>query len=204
MTRTRKWLAGTVVALSLNMALSGCAPQEKIVKLADFTATATNSAPTQTPTEMAIPVRPSATPDPLIPTVHLTRYPTETPIAGIDIQIGEKMFIAQCNDVYLNASDYIGKIISIEGLYKFQQYPFQGKTITEQYVMRYGPGCCGNDGSAGFELAYDGEPIGDNAWVRVVGTLDMVPREGTDYFRLVLRVLQLQELDVRGAEFVLQ
>lgn len=204
MTRTWKWLVWAAAALSVIMALSGCAEQEKVVKLMDFTATATASDPTQTPTEMAIPVRPSATPDPLTPMIHATRYPTETPVAGIDIQIGEKMFIAQCNDIYLNASDYIGKIISIEGLYKFQQYPFQGRTVTEQYVMRYGPGCCGNDGSAGFELAYDGEPIEDNAWVRVVGTLDMIPREGTDYFRLVLRVMQLQVLDVRGAEFVLQ
>ena len=70
--------------------------------------------------------------------------------------------------------------------------------------MRYGPGCCGNDGSAGFEIDYSGDDLTDNDWVRVLGTLDMVPREGTDYFRLVLRVMQIQKLEVRGSEFVLQ
>ena len=59
-------------------------------------------------------------------------------------------------------------------------------------------------GSAGFEIDYSGDDLIDNDWVRVVGTLDMVPREGTDYFRLVLRVMQIQKLEVRGSEFVLQ
>ena len=139
-----------------------------------------------------------------VPTVRHEVYPTETPVAGVDIQIGEKMFIAQCNDIYVNAPDYIGKIISLEGLYKRSEYPFQGRIVVEQYVMRYGPGCCGNDGSAGFEIDYSGDDLIDNDWVRVVGTLDMVPREGTDYFRLVLRVMQIQKLEVRGSEFVLQ
>lgn len=181
--------------------LSGCADKSAPVSFVDFTATPTLEGSTLTPTPMAIPVRPTATP---LPSVHLTVYPTETPVEGVDIQIGEKMFIAQCNDVYLNAPDYIGKIIQLEGLYKRAEYPFQGKLIVEQYVMRYGPGCCGNDGSAGFEINYDGPALEDNAWVRATGTLDMVPREGSDYFRLVLRIMQLTELEERGKEFVLQ
>ena len=68
---------------------------------------------TETPTPMAIPVRPSETPFSGVPTVRHEVYPTETPVAGVDIQIGEKMFIAQCNDIYVNAPDYIGKIISL-------------------------------------------------------------------------------------------
>lgn len=194
----------TLLAALLAGIGSGCADRSGPVSFVDFTATPTSDAPTATPTPMAEPVRPTATADPALPTVHVTIYPTETPIAGVDIQIGEKMFIAQCNDIYLNAADYIGKIIMLEGLYKHAEYPFQGRTIVEQYVMRYGPGCCGNDGSAGFEIDYDGEGFKDNDWVRVTGTIDMIPREGTDYFRLVLRVLQMIKLEERGAEFVLQ
>lgn len=199
----KKKLLTLLAALSAAI-VSGCADKSVPVSFVDFTATPTSDAPTSTPTPMAIPVRPTETADPELPTAHVTIYPTETPIPGVDIQIGEKMFIAQCNDVYLNAADYIGKIIMLEGLYKHAEYPFQGRKIVEQYVMRYGPGCCGNDGSAGFELDYDGGGFEDNDWVRVTGTIDMIPREGTDYFRLVLRVIQMVKLEERGAEFVLQ
>ena len=33
------------------------------------------------------------------------------------IEIKERMFINQCNDVYLNPDDYRGKLIKLEGIY---------------------------------------------------------------------------------------
>lgn len=204
MIRIRGFMLILMMSILSGLILTGCADKSAPVSFVDFTATPTSEFPTETPTPMAIPVRPSETPFSGVPTVRHEVYPTETPVAGVDIQIGEKMFIAQCNDIYVNAPDYIGKVISLEGLYKRSEYPFQGRIVVEQYVMRYGPGCCGNDGSAGFEIDYSGDDLTDNDWVRVLGTLDMVPREGTDYFRLVLRVMQIQKLEVRGKEFVLQ
>ena len=162
MIRIRGFKLLLVMSILTGMLLTGCADKSAPVSFVDFTATPTSEFPTETPTPMAIPVRPSETPFSGVPTVRHEVYPTETPVAGVDIQIGEKMFIAQCNDIYVNAPDYIGKIISLEGLYKRSEYPFQGRIVVEQYVMRYGPGCCGNDGSAGFEIDYNGDDLIDN------------------------------------------
>ncbi|MDR0455596.1 MAG: hypothetical protein LBH20_02800, partial [Treponema sp.] len=52
------------------------------------------------------------------------------------VEIGEKMFIAQVNDIYLNAKDYMGKTIKLEGMFKCED-PYN-------FVVRYGfGGCCG-------------------------------------------------------------
>ncbi|MDR2768886.1 MAG: metal ABC transporter permease, partial [Treponema sp.] len=75
--------------------------------------------------------------------------------SGSVVEIKEKMFIAQTNDIYLNAEDYLGKTIRLEGLFKTDSYDDLSKTYC--FVMRYGPGCCGNDGSAGFEVAWPEE-----------------------------------------------
>ncbi|MDR1315945.1 MAG: metal ABC transporter permease, partial [Spirochaetales bacterium] len=68
----------------------------------------------------------------------------EPPIEVIEIR--EKMFIAQTNEIYLNAEDYLGKTIRFEGVFRHEQYEGQ----PYRYVFRYGPGCCGYDGNAGF------------------------------------------------------
>jgi hypothetical protein len=135
----------------------------------------------------------------------------------IDLEIREKMFIAQTNDVYLNPEDYLGKTIRLEGLFKVEQYVGEDKRYC--FVLRYGPGCCGNDGSAGFEVAwgppqaYAGTggvpalppgpawPVVD-AWVEAVGTLDTYEEDGYPY--LYLDLFSLAEMEKRGAEIVQQ
>ncbi|MDR0451845.1 MAG: hypothetical protein LBH15_02245, partial [Treponema sp.] len=73
--------------------------------------------------------------------------------SGDIVEIKEKMFIAQTNDVYLNPEDYMGKTIKLEGLFKTETgYDEQAAYC---FVLRYGPGCCGFDGNAGFEVAWD-------------------------------------------------
>jgi hypothetical protein len=134
----------------------------------------------------------------------------------IDLEIREKLFIAQTNDVYLNPEDYIGKTIKLEGLFKVAQYAGEEKRYC--FVLRYGPGCCGNDGSAGFEVAwgrprYDGPgsvktlPPGplypkEDAWVEAVGILDTYEEDGYPY--LFLDLFSLTEKEERGTEFVSQ
>jgi uncharacterized membrane protein YcgQ (UPF0703/DUF1980 family) len=124
------------------------------------------------------------------------------------IEIKEKLFIAQTNDIYLNAEDYMGKTIKLEGLFKSVQY--EGEHSSYCFVLRYGPGCCGNDGSAGFEVAWETrQEEGDKApypdideWVEAVGTLKTYEEDGYPYLYLALSSLNV--LDERGAEFVTQ
>lgn len=63
------------------------------------------------------------------------------------IEIKEKLFIAQTNDIYINSKDYLGKTIKYEGLINIYEDETGRKFY---YVIRYAPGCCGYDGSAGF------------------------------------------------------
>jgi uncharacterized membrane protein YcgQ (UPF0703/DUF1980 family) len=119
------------------------------------------------------------------------------------IEIKEKMFIAQTNDVYLNPEDYMGKTIKVEGLFKSEQYVENAPPYC--FVLRYGPGCCGSDGNAGFEVAWDKTDKSypnDDDWVEAVGVLQTYEEDGYPYLYLALSSLNV--LDKRGAEFVTQ
>jgi hypothetical protein len=144
-------------------------------------------------------------------------FPSETPgsaaedrgapepvpgLSGEIIDIKEKLFIAQTNDVYLNAGDYMGKTIRLEGLFKSE---FYADTETNYcFVIRYGPGCCGNDGSAGFEVAWEPPLPADypeaDDWVEAAGVLKTYEEDGYPY--LYLSLVSLTVKDERGAEFV--
>jgi putative membrane protein len=119
------------------------------------------------------------------------------------IEIKEKMFISQVNDVYLNAEDYLGKTIKLEGLFKTEQ----GYEKSYCYVLRYGPGCCGYDGNVGFEVAWDKEKEkqypGEDSWVEATGELKTYEEDGYDKF-LYLDLVSLNVLDKRGQETVMQ
>jgi uncharacterized membrane protein YcgQ (UPF0703/DUF1980 family) len=116
------------------------------------------------------------------------------------IEIKEKLFIAQTNDVYLNAEDYMGRTIKLEGLFK--SYTSEEYDATYCFVIRYGPGCCGNDGSAGFEVSWDGGYPEEDAWVEATGVLKTYMEDGYSYPYLSLSALA--EKEERGAEFVSQ
>ena len=64
------------------------------------------------------------------------------------------------------------------------------------------PGCCGDDGEAGFEVRWEGEYPEQNDWVEAVGILEAYEEEGYQYLRLALSSLTV--LPTRGAEFVSQ
>ncbi|GHU12707.1 hypothetical protein FACS1894161_1510 [Spirochaetia bacterium] len=120
------------------------------------------------------------------------------------IEIKEKMFIAQTNDIYLNAEDYIGKTIRLEGLFRTDSYDDESKTYC--FVLRNGPGCCGNDGSVGFEVAWSNntkKPLpGDDDWVEAQGELAYYEEDGYPYLYIALDSLTVKQK--RGAEFVSQ
>jgi uncharacterized membrane protein YcgQ (UPF0703/DUF1980 family) len=125
--------------------------------------------------------------------------PAEQPKNGGVIEIKEKMFIAQTNEIYINAEDYLGKTIKYEGFFESDEW--EGRT--SRYVVRNGPGCCpGVDNTAGFEVTWDNPYPEQNDWVEVVGTLEVYEEDGEKYLQIALTSLNV--LDVRGADYVTQ
>ncbi len=117
------------------------------------------------------------------------------------VEIREKMFIAQIEDIYYNIEDFKDKYIKVEGMYSVIE-PEEGDMEKVHFVYRNAPGCCGNDGWAGFVLNYDGEYPNANDWIQVIGTPEIV-KNGT-YEDLYLNVISIEVMDERGAEFVNQ
>jgi putative membrane protein len=137
-------------------------------------------------------------------TIYNIRSRNESPVSTKDlIEIKEKMFISQVNDVYLNKDDYLGKTIKLEGLFKMEQ----AYDKLHCFVLRFGPGCCGYDGAVGFEVAWDKgkkNPYpGEDAWVEATGELKTYNE--ADYVDcLYLDLVSLNVLDKRGNETVVQ
>ena len=117
----------------------------------------------------------------------------------IDITIHERMFIAHLNDVQLNADDYMGATIQIEGMYTYFDYGGESKY---HVVYRTGPGCCGDDGFYALEFVYDDVDLEVGDWIEVIGVLDMYIDYGIKY--LTLQALSVTKKDARGVEFVTQ
>jgi uncharacterized membrane protein YcgQ (UPF0703/DUF1980 family) len=119
------------------------------------------------------------------------------------VEIGEKMFINQVNDVYLNSGDYLGKTIKLEGIFKRDE----GYEKTYFFVIRYGPGCCGNDGNAGFEVVWANEKEhpypAEDSWVEAAGVLKTYEEDDVMQY-LYLDLSSLNVLNSRGAETVFQ
>ena len=105
------------------------------------------------------------------------------------IEITEKFFLLQINDVYFNFDDYEGKTLKVEGMY--------GSDIIlgEAYhvVYRFGPGCCENDGWGGFFLNYDGEWPEENEWIEVQGTPRIVQGSSAKWLYLDVTSLIVKE-----------
>ena len=118
--------------------------------------------------------------------------------ANNEVVIGDKLFVAQTNDIYLNAEDYFGKTIRYEGIFKTALWSETEDMLS--YVIRYGPGCCGYDGEVGFEVVWEGTWPIEDAWCEAIGVLEVYEHEGRAYLRLALSSLIVME--ERGQEFV--
>ena len=94
----------------------------------------------------------------------------------------------------------MGRMVKLEGIY--DEFKNEEKDRPERYVIRYGQGCCGNDGVAGFEFFYDGQALPkQDDWIEVTGTVDMITGDdGEEY--LVLAKSDLKVMAERGREFV--
>ena len=115
------------------------------------------------------------------------------------IEIKERMFISQIQDIYLNTNDFMGKTIKLEGIF---MESFWNESYY-YYVIRYVPDpCCGTD-SIGFMIKWpDGlrEYPENNSWVETTGELKLFE---DDFFRnLYIELTSLTVLETRGSEFV--
>ena len=107
------------------------------------------------------------------------------------VVVTERFFVTQMIEIIINRNDFMGRTIQMEGLFR----EFNGPTRDFYIVMRYAV-CC-EAAPLGFEVILDGiEPLPNDTWVKVVGSLDM--QGGA----LVLVVSSLTELDERGAVYV--
>ena len=126
----------------------------------------------------------------------------EIPDKGV-VEIKEKMFATQVSDVYINAKDYLGKTIKLEGVFKREKYSDGEEPYN--FVIRYGPGgCCGTDANIGFEVKWEKNharpyPAAES-WVEAEGELKMYD----DGYYLYLDLASLTVLNRRGAETVLR
>ncbi|MDR3310715.1 MAG: hypothetical protein LBS90_05150 [Oscillospiraceae bacterium] len=123
-----------------------------------------------------------------------------SPSSGGLVEIKEKLFVAQTNDVYYNTADYMGKTFKLEGIFDIYEVPDTG--VTYYSVIRYGPGCCGIDANPGFEVRFDGVCPAQDDWVEAVGVLEEYEEDGYSYLRLALTSLTV--LTTRGVEYVTQ
>jgi uncharacterized membrane protein YcgQ (UPF0703/DUF1980 family) len=120
------------------------------------------------------------------------------------VEITEKMFVAQSNDIYYNYNEYVGKTIKYEGIFSVYVNPENNRTYYS--VIRYGPGCCGVDANCGLEVLWaDGEEHTypqENDWCAVEGVLIEYQEDARKYLRLNLTSLKV--LETRGKERVTQ
>jgi uncharacterized membrane protein YcgQ (UPF0703/DUF1980 family) len=116
------------------------------------------------------------------------------------IEIRERMFMTQIQDIHLNVDDFLGRTIKLEGI--FIGMTWDGANYN--YVVRgFSDGCCGG-GNVGFEVMWpQGRPElypENNSWVEAEGVLKLF--QGDSFRNLYLELVSLNVLETRGAEVV--
>ncbi|MDR3210208.1 MAG: hypothetical protein LBT36_06250, partial [Oscillospiraceae bacterium] len=106
-------------------------PQRGTAAQSDTPAPETSAPPTQIPSPIPTP-EPTQTPPPIQPAAPFSD--------GKVIEIKEKMFLTQTNEIYLNSEDYLGKTFKFEGLFDSVVDESTGDLYC--FVIRNGPGCC--------------------------------------------------------------
>jgi uncharacterized membrane protein YcgQ (UPF0703/DUF1980 family) len=109
------------------------------------------------------------------------------------VEIKERYFMAQCYDIMLNPEEYADKLVKIQGMY-FEEEGYKG-------IYRRTPGCCGDDGSIGFRIEFEGASPKNDDWIEVVGSV-IVSDDKDAYDYIHLRLEKITVLQKRGKEFV--
>jgi uncharacterized membrane protein YcgQ (UPF0703/DUF1980 family) len=181
--------------------LSGCQAKAAVLTVTNGNGTPAVNITQITTTAPAV----TTTADTTVYSDYVPSFEASVPLVsdGEVIEIKDKLFVAQTNELYVNAADYLGKTIKYEGI--FVGYTWENNGTVYYSVIRYGPGCCGNDANCGLEVKWTDEQTeypNQDDWVEVVGVLEEYEEDGYKYLRLALTSLTV--LDTRGNEFVTQ
>jgi len=103
----------------------------------------------------------------------------------VDVDIGERFFMEQMNDIFLNINDYLGKVIKFEGAFGI----FESRGSTFYSVFRPGPACCADDVTIGLNVIWDGEYPKNEEWVEAIGVLESYKVNEFNAYRLNLSSL---------------
>jgi len=85
--------------------------------------------------------------------------------------IGDRFFITQVSDVFVNLHEHMGRTIRHEGLFRtVDWFPTPDNSFV---VYRYTMSCCGEE-PIGFEVFLPAgmSPFADYAWVQVTGVVE--------------------------------
>jgi hypothetical protein len=119
--------------------------------------------------------------------------------AAQEYLIRERFFLTQVDAIYRNPKSYLGRTIKLEGI--MGVYGKGDKKM--HYVYRYGPGCCGADGTVGFQINWDKDYPKEDAWVEVCGVLEEY-RDKNNIKYLRIQLSELKVLQKRGKELVVR
>ncbi|MDR2542443.1 MAG: hypothetical protein LBC80_03215 [Treponema sp.] len=116
------------------------------------------------------------------------------------IEIRERMFLTQIQDIYMNINSYLGKTLRLEGIFLNSQ--MNGEQFYSVYRNSI-DNCCGG-GKIGFDVRWpEGheKPFPEtDSWVDVTGVLSFY-QQGSSRF-LYLELSSLRVMNTRGLEFV--
>ena len=112
----------------------------------------------------------------------------------------DRFFIQQINDIYLNPQSYRDKVIQIEGF--FGTYVDEDK-VRRYIVFRKTAGCCGDDGSSGFEFVYKKGKLDFNPdeWIFVEGIVKERSGKGPDIYLEASSVVKKDKGDKKELVF---
>jgi len=112
--------------------------------------------------------------------------------------IGDRFFVIQIQDIFMNRHDYLGRTIQYEGVFRTIHWFETGNDY--HVVVRYMFTCCSLE-PIGLEVLLPGgmEPFPDDVWVEVTGVLEEHGEQGRF---LRLRASSLIEKAERGLEIV--
>jgi len=102
----------------------------------------------------------------------------------------DRLFVQQVSDIHLNPQNYKDKVIQVEGF--FAKYKDE-KNVEHYSVYRKTAGCCGFDGSVGFEFVYKKGKLDfkEDDWIYVEAHIAKEKNEVYDYDRIYLDAISV-------------
>ena len=128
------------------------------------------------------------------PSNSVTNQTTENTSNKDTIVIGEKMFMNELNDIYMNYKEYEGKVIEFDG-FVYNDEPTSAMVVGREYY------CCGDDSYiVGLQCrpkeGSENITFTNDIWVKVTGTVKLVADENVeDMSYPIIEINTIQETE---------